>query len=77
MILYRVWNAAYCPPPIISPNLAASPSTLTVQHPGNVVNTVNLIILFSTSFFPCRGSFRRNLYDVYINIKFPKVTRRK
>ncbi|KAL6257943.1 hypothetical protein P5V15_011541 [Pogonomyrmex californicus] len=26
-------NNAYCPPPLISPNLAASPSTLTVQHP--------------------------------------------
>lgn len=38
MILHCVWNAAYCPPPIISPNLAASPSTLTVQHPGNTVN---------------------------------------
>jgi hypothetical protein len=35
--------AAYCPPPVISPNLAASPSTLTVQHPGNIVNTTNFI----------------------------------
>ncbi|XP_050595606.1 eukaryotic translation initiation factor 4E transporter-like isoform X7 [Bombus affinis] len=26
-------NNAYCPPSIISPNLTASPSTLTVQHP--------------------------------------------
>ncbi|XP_076224796.1 uncharacterized protein LOC116426797 isoform X3 [Nomia melanderi] len=26
-------NSAYCPPSIISPNLTASPSTLTVQHP--------------------------------------------
>ncbi|XP_023289580.1 eukaryotic translation initiation factor 4E transporter isoform X3 [Orussus abietinus] len=26
-------NTAYCPAPIISPNLAPSPNTLTVQHP--------------------------------------------
>ena len=31
-----VWDAAYCPPSIISPNLTASPSTLTVQHPGRI-----------------------------------------
>jgi len=45
MILYCIWNAAYCPPPIISPNLTTNPSTLTVQHPGNINKYTKLCIL--------------------------------
>ncbi|XP_018403043.1 PREDICTED: mastermind-like protein 3 [Cyphomyrmex costatus] len=33
-------NNAYCPPPIISPNLTTNPSTLTVQHPAVIPHRV-------------------------------------